>query len=62
MSQSANIYCHLRAGKTLTPAQAYNLYGTLVLHSRINELRSRGHKIKCRMVRRGGKMVGQYWL
>lgn len=63
MSQNANIYAHLADGKTLTPMQALNLFGTLALHSRIAELRERGHAIECTIVKTPmGKRVGRYSL
>ena len=62
MSQSAQILAHLEAGNTITPAQAYDLYGTLALHSRIAELRARGYEIDMVMRSSGGKRWGEYSL
>jgi hypothetical protein len=36
------------------------MFGTLALHSRVNELRSRGHDIETEMIEVGGKRVGRY--
>ena len=62
MSQSANIYAHLASGRTLTPLDAFELYGTLALHSRIAELRERGIPIECEMIEANGKRLGCYSL
>ena len=63
MSQSEAVLQHLQSGKTLTPLDAYLLYGTLALHSRVSELRERGFSIECEMVKvPSGKWVGSYKL
>lgn len=61
MSQNDRILAHLLTGLTLTPAQAYEMFGTLALHSRIAELRARGEPIACNMLEtQSGKRVGCY--
>ena len=63
LSQCNYILAHLRAGNTLTPAEAYERFGSLALHSRIAELRERGLKIECELVEvPSGKRVGRYKL
>lgn len=63
VSQSDHILSILKLGRSITPAEAYTLCGTLALHSRIAELRERGHDIRCELVRTaGGKTVGSYTL
>ena len=63
MSQCAQIFCHLQDHGTITPLQAFALFGTLALHSRIAELRERGIEIECNMIELpNGKRVGQYSL
>ena len=63
MGQCEAILKHLQSGNTITPAQAYEMCGSLALHSRISELRERGHQIACDMVTvPSGKSVGQYRL
>ena len=63
MSQNQAILAHLQSGRTLTPAQAYELCGTLACHSRMAELRERGYPVVCEMVKTAGhKRVGQYSL
>lgn len=61
MSQCSAILQHLEAGNTLTPLQAFQMYGCLALHSRCAELRKRGHEIDCQLVETSsGKRVGLY--
>lgn len=60
MSQCGQIYAHLADGGSITPLEAFKLYGCLALHSRINELRERGIEIETVMIDVGGKRVGQY--
>lgn len=62
MSQSAQILAHLDRGDTITPAQAYDLYGTLALHSRIAELRRKGYRIDGEMHSDGKRRWGEYWI
>ena len=63
MTQCDAILAHLRAGNTITPAEAYALCGTLALHSRISELRADFHDIHCELIRTpSGKHVGRYSL
>ena len=63
MTQNQAILAHLEAGNTLTPIQAYELCGTLALHSRISELRSQFYDIHCEIIRTAsGKHVGCYSL
>ena len=63
MTQSNVILEVLQRGETITPAQAYELCGTLALHSRIAELRGQFYDIHCELVRTStGKHVGQYSL
>ena len=63
ISQCEAILAHLRSGHTITPAEAYGLCGTLACHSRISELRERGHDIRCDLIPvPSGKHVGCYRL
>ena len=67
MSQSDQIYAYLDAGNTIMPAEAFSLFGTLALHSRIAELRpvaqAKGKRIEKEMVEtNSGKRVGRYRL
>ena len=61
ISQCDSILAWLAAGNTLSPAEAYERFGTLACHSRMAELRERGHLIECELVRvPSGKTVGRY--
>lgn len=62
MSQCESILRALKRGQKLTPLEAFRRFGVLALHSRASELRQRGHNIRCRIVERGGKRVGEYSL
>ena len=62
MSQCDKIRAHLEAGNTITPAEAYERFGTLALHSRIAELRRKGYRIDGEMRHENGKHFGEYWL
>jgi len=42
MTQCESVLAHLKRGEALTPLTAFQLYGTLALHSRISELREQG--------------------
>jgi helix-turn-helix protein len=62
MSQCSVILKYLESGKSITPAEAYELCGTLALHSRIAELRKH-HVIDCELIETPtGKHVGRYSL
>lgn len=62
MTQNEAILAHLRVGNTLTPMQAYELCGTLAMHSRAAEMRAEGHPVQCCIIRVGNKRVGCYSL
>ena len=62
MSQCSAILAHLKAGNTITPAQAYERFGSLALHSRISELRDVGYRIEMELRSAGGKRWGEYRL
>ena len=62
MSQNAAILWHMVCFGTITPAEAYELYGSLALHSRIAELRARGFKIDKKIQTVNGKRWGEYSL
>lgn len=62
MSQCEAILQHLEAGNTITPAEAYTLFGSLALHSRISELRARGYKVEMALQSNGRTHWGEYFL
>ena len=61
-SQTETILEHLKAGNSITPAEAFRLCGSLALHSRIAELRARGFNVRKVMVSSNGKRYGSYSL
>ena len=62
MSQAKRILQHLLTGRTITPREAYEKYGTLALHSRIAELRGQGVEIEMVMRQEGMTKWGEYSL
>lgn len=62
MSQNSKLIALMQTGATVTPAQAFELCGTLCLHSRAAELRSQGWLVVCVIQRIGDKNVGVYSL
>ena len=62
MSQNQAILAHLEAGNTITPREAFELCGSLALHSRIAELRAAGYRIDMALRREGRQQFGEYWL
>ena len=63
MTQCQAILEVLERGNTITPAEAYELCGTLACHSRIAELRERGYYIVCELIETTShKHVGRYSL
>jgi len=62
MTQAEAILERLERGETVTPRLAYELTGSLACHSRIAELRARGHRIRCTIRSDGGKRWGEYTL
>ena len=59
-SQNKKVLKFLKKGKTLTALEAFNWFGCLALHSRINDLRTLGHPIKTDMIILNEKRVGKY--
>ena len=63
MKQNDAILAHLQTGQTITPMLAYELYGSLALHSRCAELRKAGHLIECEIrTTDNGRRFGVYRL
>jgi len=61
MSQAVRILNHLRAGKRLTPIEAFRRFRCLRLSGRILELREAGYRIRTTMIRlSNGKRVASY--
>lgn len=61
MSQRDRILMHLKRGP-ITPIQALEKFGCFRLASRINELRTAGHRIDTEIVRKGEKRYARYRL
>lgn len=49
-------------GDSITPAQAYERYGCLALHSRAAEARDRGYNVICQIRTGNGRRWGEYSL
>lgn len=62
MSQCDTLLLAMRAGHVITPLVAFKLTGSLACHSRMAELRERGHDIVCTVKREGSKKYGEYAL
>ena len=63
MSQCAVVLGMLRRRERVTAASVYRACGSFACHSRVSELRERGHKIECIVIRQpNGRRVGVYWL
>lgn len=44
-SQCSRLLAHLSRGRTITSMEAFRRFGVTSLHSRMSELRDRGHRI-----------------
>lgn len=63
MSQSDILLEAMRRGEVITPAKAFQLCGSYACHSRMAELRERGHNIRCIVKRsENGRKFGEYSL
>ena len=59
-SQNSRILRHLMKGKTLTPLQALDLFGTWRLSARIANLKDEGFKIVTDLITREDKTFASY--
>jgi len=61
-TQKDKILQHLMSGKSITPLEALNLYGSLRLGARIADIRSEGYIVYMEMVKdtKTGKRYAQY--
>lgn len=62
MSQCDQVLEVLQREGSITPAQAYERFGILAMHSRAAELRDRGYDVRCQIRTGGGKRWGCYSL
>lgn len=60
MSQCSEILAHMKTGNSITAIDALNLYGCFRLAARIKDLRSQGHDIHTRKIKRNGKEYAEY--
>ena len=60
-SQCELVLTHLKAGGSLTVAEALSRFGCYALSQRIGELKRAGHPIRSEMVKLNGKRVARYW-
>ena len=61
-TQNQMILSHLKTGKSITPIEALNLYGCFRLSGRIYDLKKDGWDIDCRIMTKGKKRWGSYFL
>ena len=61
MSQTENILAHLQK-KSITPLDAFTLYGCMRLAARIQDLKAEGHNIVTTIERSNGKKFARYTL
>ena len=61
MSQSENILAHLQK-RSITPLDAFTLYGCMRLAARIQDLKALGHNIVTTMEKKNGKKFARYTL
>ena len=61
-SQCDQVLEVLRREGSITPAQAYERFGILAMHSRAAELRERGFNVICKIKTGNGKRWGSYSL
>jgi hypothetical protein len=62
MSQKSNILNHLKSGKSITPLEALQKYGSFRLADRIFVLRNEGYNIVTNNIYENGKTYAQYTL
>ena len=62
MSQKTQVLAHLKEGKTITPLEALNLYGSMRLSAIIYDLKKEGVGIAVRTVSKNGKSFAEYRL
>lgn len=59
-SQCDRILQYLQSGKTINPAQAWNLFGCYRLGARIHDLRKRDFNILTKIVYKNGSSFAEY--
>ena len=61
MSQCENILKHLQK-RSITPLDAFTLYGCMRLAARIQDLKEKGHEILTTIEKQNGKKFARYTL
>lgn len=59
-SQNEQILAHLKQGRAITPALAYERFGCLRLGARIYDLKQAGIKIIAKSIQKNGKRFAEY--
>ena len=59
-SKQSKVLAHLISGKSITPIQALELYGSFRLGAIIFELRADGHKIDTEIAKGSGHAIYSY--
>lgn len=62
MSQNDQILNYLKAGNSITPVEALEMFGCFRLGARISDLRHQGYDIISQLVERNGKRFAKYFL
>ncbi|MCX8656535.1 helix-turn-helix domain-containing protein [Gilliamella sp. B3022] len=62
LSQCDRILQHLQSGKTITPAQAWDLFGCYRLGARIHDLRKQNFQIVTEIIYKNGGNFAEYSL
>ena len=60
VSKQSKVLAHLISGKTITPIQALELYGSFRLGALIFNLRADGHKINTEIAKGSGHAIYSY--
>lgn len=61
-SQNEEILRHLQSGRSLSPLEALESYGSFRLGARVYDLKQRGHQIETVIVKKNGKRFATYKL
>jgi len=61
-TQNAQILAHLLSGKSITPMDALQMFGSFRLGARIYDLKAKGYAIQRQLVTENGKRFAEYWM
>lgn len=62
MSHCDQVLSHLKAGNTITPIEALQMFGCFRLAARVCDLREKGHAIHTDIIKQNGKEFARYRL